>query len=237
MATAILALGLHAQAEAAPILQFQFAQGATTITSAAFAASVWSLNGVVIGDYTVSVTGAWMNGTAGAGGSNLQATQINVRRQTSSSADPLEVFITAVGYDLPVASSYFLGTTLAATKSGTSASVAIPVDSQGYIDFLNTPFGLQNTNGQIGCSPSGAGQLQSCSIDGTDVSFAPGGIPFSMTTRTVFNIGQSDTLSVLGTTSQVLTMNAPTSVPEPATGALLGMGLLGLTALCRRSKK
>jgi hypothetical protein len=89
------------------------------------------------------------------------------------------------------------------------------------------------SNGLITCTPTPTNP-GSCSVNGAGV-LVPGSIPFSLTTKTVFNIPINDLTSRLTSGGQVNVTAFQT--PEPVTLGLLGVGLLGLAASRRRARK
>jgi len=70
---------------------------------------------IVVGDYEVSASTTAQEGPVL---SNSQSTSLSVRRRSMNSAAPLEIWLSATTYNLPVAAGLNFSTTFAATTSG-----------------------------------------------------------------------------------------------------------------------
>jgi hypothetical protein len=235
MAVAVLVAGLQAQAEAVPVTSRKVKQGGLEqVVAPTCAGSTCTSPGeITIGDYKVLFLNSnWMNGTS-AGGSVLSSTGLDVQRVTGGLADPLEVWITAVGYTLPDGPSYRFGGSVSGTKTG--APLQVPVSFQAFLHFGLDPFNTSNALNNTSCLPwNGTVITMNCSATAPDRLFANvGNVDFTMTTRTVFDISQTD----FDTRIQSTTTARVVAVPEPVSVVLFGAGLLGLAALRRRSRR
>lgn len=235
VAALALVAGVSSKAEAAVALQLRICQGATCVDY--FSGGPVSLNTgpFVVGDYTIeNGGGSFVESQAF---SQSQTSTLQVRRTGSTSAAPLDVFLQATGYMLPVGPAFNLDTTLSATSAPFNPGamieyVAVMSTSNAGGGVLPPPGPTTFTTAQIGCSPIAPFGPGSCAVNGDTVVVAPGAVPFSLTTRTRFNIAIGDGL-LYGTNGQAIV----TAVPEPMSLMLLGSGLLGLGATARRRVK
>lgn len=225
-----LVVGVNSKAEAAVSTHLHICQGATCVDFFNGPAVDTPL-GIIVGDYQLlSAGGATIEG---ADFSQSQTTTLQVRRIGSTSAAPLEVWLQATDYMLPNGPSFVVDTTLGATSSPTNPGAII--DYMAWLSTINgtgfPPAGSVPT-GLIACSPVAPSGPGACAVTGNPTLVSPGAVPFSLTTRTRFNIGIGNTL-IYGSTGQAIV----TAVPEPMSLLLIGSGLLGLGATRRRLKK
>lgn len=250
----LMALGMAAKAEAVVSLQIVGCQGSTCVAGVIQPGGPINFTGAVIGDYTISGSGS---ATETAGLSFAQQTSISVVRTGTSSATALDVYVIAKDYLLPVTPATISSTHTATFTDVGATTSASPVSFQGWISLSDSgltgvpivpgpnplsftgpvglPAGLQS-NGLISCTPSGGGTPQSCNANGAGTPIVGGVTPFSLITRTTFNIPTVGLLDSYTSGSQVNVFPAAT-VPEPASMLLLGSGLLAAARMKRRRKQ
>ena len=208
-AAAALLFGVPPVAYGAPILSFSL-DGGAAITCAdqdascdvnAAAGSVTFVD--AIGDFTVNIT----TGTSApilTGGDPLIALN-SVDIQTTGGAHTLVIALSDTGFDEQGQFKLEFGGTL----SGGDASV----QANAFVDAANTLFAQTTAIGQVGPFSASLSAFSGNTVDGD----APGG-PFSVT--------QVLTLTTTGTLPTIFQGSFEVNVPEPATLALVGLGLL-----------
>lgn len=230
-----LVVGVNSKAEAVTATALHICQGATCFDVAGGPIGVGSGLNVTVGDYNFLLTGGAV--VESAAFSQSQTIALQVTRTGNTSANPLDVWFQAVGFALPVGPAYTLDTTLGATVSPTNPGAA--VDYMAWLNINNLPGfpppgpGTTATP-EISCIPTAASGSDpgSCSVNGVTVLVNPGNPPFSLVTRTQFNIAQGDS-RIYGSTAQAVVTSV---IPEPMSLMLLGSGLLGLGATARRRR-
>jgi hypothetical protein len=245
---ALMMLGVASQAHAITSLQLIACQGTTCAATPVTGGTLLTSPNVTVGDFNITAQGATLE-TAAL--SNAQETSIQVTRTGITSANPVDIWLVATNYVLPAAPG-----TLDSTHGATYTDVGAPnaassVSFQGWISMTGAslggvpggggafvgpptlPAGVQS-NGLIACTPAGGGNPVGCSIDGNLVGLSGPATPFSLITRTTFNIPLGGLGDVYTSNSQIVV--GLSSVPEPASMMLLGTGLLGLARAARRRR-
>jgi hypothetical protein len=247
----VMTLGLAAQAQAITTLQLIACQGALCVASPVTVGNlVTSAPNVTVGDFAVNAQGGAFESALV---SNAQETSLNVRRLTSINAAPLDVYLVATNYNMPIPVATMSSTHGASFTDVGAANAAASVSFIGWFANGNVtltpapPAGGGNfagpitappgagfqTNGLIACVPSGGGLTESCAVNGAASAVAGASVPFSLITRTTFNIGTAaqNIGDIYTSNSQLAVFPASQPVPDqPSSMFLLAMAAIGVGA-------
>jgi hypothetical protein len=208
-AVGLFTFGIQARAEAVPALTLRICQGVICINVGPFALfATTSL--LVVGDYVVSTSGASQESPVL---SNVQNTSIIVQRIALNNVGALEIWLSATGYNLPIAPELVFVTSFGATSSAGADEVDVtyqgwysPSNSSLIPGPLPAPPADGITAGPIGCVIGGVNvrrpRSTACSATPPGLADIPfSDIPFSLVTRTTFNI-LSASPATYGSTAQ-----------------------------------
>jgi hypothetical protein len=193
--------------------------GAVTVVGTAADFSAVSFTGTY-GGYTITILG----GSSDNGATLSDLLQSTTSVTNNSGANALHLYVTQTNYNLPAGSPLTITSSLGG--SITTPTLGLTNIFQAYADSTNHAFGTGGfTNG-----------LQSATASGTsyDTGTAAGSFTrsgeYSLTSEVNF------ALSVGGKANYSSQVNV-TSVPEPSTMALAGLGALGLIGFGLRRRK
>ena len=180
--------------------------------------------------------------TPGSQSSNLQLSsneQITTTFGGAGGTHSIEIVLSQTGFTAPTGTPLMLSSSAGGSISDQGGTQTVTSTYQGFLDNTNTLFGKPGA----GSTPS---QSASASLTATgtanlvyspepSVSSVPGGTPFSMTDdlKFTFTIGAGSGQD----TANASVNTVATSVPEPSTMAIAGLGALGMIGYGLRRRK
>ena|SRR5215510_5389453 len=185
-----------------------------------------------VGGFTLGLVAVAGNQPGNTTAGNVLDAKFNVLH--TSGTGNLQVDFGGNNFALPVGPVLFLSASDSGTWGQSQATDTQGFQSWGRADNALTIPGGTATAIAPPCTP-GAGLTTSCSAATVDVPFARGAGNYSLTARQILTQSSLDSLDA-SFAATVTAFAEPITVPEPASIALLGTGILVLAGIAVRRK-
>jgi hypothetical protein len=224
VAVGAAALAVASSASAAVQLEFAYKlnAGATTFIGP-FAGDTHTVSSATTGPFTISN----MTGTADGSPLFLANTAVTIDKATADATDDLRIWVTATG----LTNAMGANTSYESDDAFNKLLAGWTVTEMTFFDPLNAAFG-----GVMEGSFSKTGPLLPSQTNGSFTALGSSSGPYSMTIEYLFHTTKGSLASGVTGANVNTNIYATASVPEPATWAMMILGLGGIGGLMRRRR-